>query len=104
MSSVELIEVQSEAHLAAHTKNLSLSGCFVETAAPFSERAKVRLRVSRGGIDFDALGRVAHSRPDSGMGIAFVTIESRSQAVLDTWIENLWLAESRADRNAGGGR
>lgn len=87
-SSIELTEGQSEQHLAGHTKNLSLSGCFVETRTPFSERAKVRLRISRAGIDFDALGRVAHSRPDSGMGIAFVTIEPRSRAVLAMWLEN----------------
>lgn len=89
MASIELTEVESEKHLVAHTRNLNLIGCFVETMTPFPEGTKVSLRISHGGMNFVALGRVAYARPHSGMGIAFVTIEPKSQEILDTWLANL---------------
>jgi len=89
VASIELTEVLSEKHIEAHTRNLNLIGCFVETMTPFLEGAKVRLRISHGGMNFVALGRVAYSRPNSGMGIAFTTIEPKSQGVLDIWLADL---------------
>lgn len=89
VASIELTEVESEKHLAAHTRNLNLIGCFVETLTPFPQGTKVRLRISRGGSNFVAQGKVAHSRPNSGMGITFTTIEPKSQEVLDMWLANL---------------
>ncbi len=88
-ATIELTEVESEKRLVAHTRNLNLIGCFVETITPLPEGAKVRLRISHGGRNFVALGRVAYSRPNSGMGIAFSTIEPKSQEVLDEWLANL---------------
>ena len=66
--------MQSEKQLAAHTKDLNLFGCFVETMSPFPQGTKVRLRISRAGAHVSALGKVADSRPNAGMGIAFITI------------------------------
>jgi PilZ domain len=65
------------------TKDLSLFGCFVKTVTPFPEGTKVSLKMSRGEMHLVAQGRVAYSRPNSGMGIAFVTIEPSSLPVLD---------------------
>jgi hypothetical protein len=89
VASIELTDVQSEKHLAAHTKDLSVFGCFVETVTPFPEGTKVSLRISRGGTHFVAQGRVANSQPNSGIGIAFVTIDPSSVPVLDTWLASL---------------
>jgi hypothetical protein len=81
--------MESEKHLSAHTKDLNLFGCFVETQTPFPEGTKVRLRISRGGTNLAGLGKVAYSRANSGMGIAFITIEPSSLPVLDRWLTNL---------------
>jgi len=81
--------MQSEKHISGHTKDLSLSGCFVETVTPFPDGTKVRLRMSRGETHLVAQGRVTYSRPNSGMGIAFVLIEPSSLPVLDGWLANL---------------
>ena len=78
--------MHSEKHFAAHTTNLSLFGCFVQTATPFSEGTKVRLKISRGGAHVVGLGKVAYAWPGSGMGIQFVTIEPSSLPVLDRWL------------------
>ena len=86
---VQLTDVQSEKQIAAHTKNLNLFGCFVETISPFPQGTKVRLRISRTGAHVIALGKVADSQPNAGMGIAFITIEPSSLPALDGWLASL---------------
>ena len=85
MAKAELIDVQSETRLVGRTKNLSLAGCFVETASSSPNGVKVRLRISRGSAGVVAMGKVVYSEP-KGMGIAFATIELGGLAVLDNWI------------------
>jgi hypothetical protein len=89
VAGIDLTDLQSEKHLVAHTKDLTLFGCFVETASPFAESTKVRLKISHAGVTFMAIGKVAYSRPSSGMGIAFVTIEPSSLPILDAWLADL---------------
>jgi hypothetical protein len=89
VASIEVTDVQTEKHFAAHTKDLSVFGCFVETATPFPENTKVRLRITRGGVNLVAQGKVAYSRPNSGMGIAFTSVEPGSVSVLDAWLASL---------------
>jgi hypothetical protein len=55
----------------------------------FPKDTKVRLQISHAGVNFIAIGKVAYSRPDSGMGIAFITIELESQEVLGLWLADL---------------
>jgi hypothetical protein len=85
MARIELTDMQSEKHIAGHTKDLSLFGCFAETVDPFPEGTKVRLRISRGETHLVAQGKVTYSRPGSEMGIAFTTVEPSSLPVLDVW-------------------
>jgi PilZ domain-containing protein len=89
VAGVDLTDLQSEKHLAAHIKNLNLLGCFVETLTPFPKGTKVRLKISHAGVNFTAIGKVAYSRPSSGMGIAFITIEPSSLPILDAWLVDL---------------
>jgi PilZ domain len=89
VAGIDLTDLESEEHLAAHVKNLNLLGCFVETVTPFPEGTEVRLKISHARVTFSAIGRVAYSRPNSGMGIAFITIEPKSQEILDLWLANL---------------
>ena len=67
VAGIQLADLQSEKQLAAHIENLNLLGCFVETVTPFPEGTKVRLKISHAGVNFSALGKVAYSRPQSGM-------------------------------------
>ena len=89
MARIELSDIQSEKQISGHTKDLSLFGCFEETVTPFPEGTKVRLKMSRGETQLVAQGRVTYSRPNSGMGIAFVTIEQSSLPVLHAWLAGL---------------
>jgi hypothetical protein len=88
-ASIELADVRSERLLTARTTNLSLFGCYVHTAEPFPEGTKVSLRITHGGTILAALGKVVHSEPNSGMGIAFTEIEPRNQAILEKWLASL---------------
>jgi hypothetical protein len=89
VASIEVTDVRTENHFVAHTRDLSVFGCSVETATPFPENTKVRLRITRGGVNFVAQGKVAYSRPNSGMGIAFTSVEPSSVSVLDAWLSDL---------------
>lgn len=75
--------------MEAHTENLSMFGCFVETTTLLPAGTKVRLRISHGGANFTGQGTVVYSRPNAGMGIAFTAIEPSSLTVLDIWLTNL---------------
>jgi hypothetical protein len=79
----------TEKQLAAHTEDLSLFGCFVETVDPFPAGTKVRLRISYCGANVIAQGTVAYSRDNGGMGIAFTSIEPSSLPILDAWLDDL---------------
>jgi hypothetical protein len=81
--------MQSEKLLVGHTKDLTLFRCFVKTMTPFEEGTKVRLTISHAGVKFVGRGKVVYSQPNSGMGISFVTIEPKSQEVLDQWLAKL---------------
>jgi hypothetical protein len=89
MARIELTDIDSEKHVSGHTKDLSLFGCFAVTEESFPEGTKVRLRISRAETHLVAQGRVTYSRPSSGMGIAFTTVEPSSLTVLDAWLAGL---------------
>jgi hypothetical protein len=79
----------TEKQLAAHTEDLSLFGCLVETVDPFPAGTKVRLRLSYCGANVIAQGTVTYSRNNGGMGIAFTSIEPSSLPILDAWLDDL---------------
>ena len=81
--------LDSDARIAAHIEDLSVFGCFVETATPLAVETKVSIRISYGGSVFSAQGRVAHSREFAGMGIAFTLMEPSSVSILDDWLTEL---------------
>ncbi len=86
VAGVQVTALDTGAHVAAHTEDLSLFGCFVETTMPFAQGTKVRLRISHGGAVFAAEGGVAFSRDRAGMGMIFTSIEPSSVSILDSWL------------------
>jgi hypothetical protein len=84
----EVVDVDSERQLTAVTGDLSVFGCFIETATPFARGTKVRVRINHRGATFVALGVVSFSR-STGMGVRFGTIEPAHQQTLETWLGQL---------------
>lgn len=86
VAGVHVTALDREAEVAAHTEDLSLLGCSVQTVTPFTVGTKVSIRISHEGAVFVAQGRVAYAREFARMGIAFTSIEARSVAILDDWL------------------
>jgi len=86
VSAVEVINVESRKQLISLTRNLSLCGCFVTVKAPSPKGTRVSLKISNSKANFSAVGDVAHNLSDEGMGIEFVQVEAKDQAVLKEWL------------------
>jgi hypothetical protein len=86
VAGIQIIALETQAHVAAHTEDLNISGCFVETTNPFIGGTKVGLRISHDGMAFEARGTVAYSLSGKGMGITFTSIEPSSIAIVDGWL------------------
>lgn len=89
VANVLVTEVETEKQVPGVIRNLSLFGCYVETAAPFSCGVKVQVSITHHSQKFTALGKVAHAIANNGMGIAFTSVESSDQTILEEWMEQL---------------
>jgi len=92
VSAVEVINVESRKQLISLTRDLSLCGCFVTVKAPSPKGTRVSLKISNSKANFSAVGNVTHNLSGEGMGIGFVQVEAKDQAVLEDW-----LAEANAN-------
>lgn len=88
-ASIECTAVQSNLQLEERTTDLSSFGCCVSSRQPLPVGTKVRVRISRAGVTFIAMGKVGHVRPNEEMGIVFTHMESKDQALLDKWLAEL---------------
>lgn len=88
-ASVELLESKRETRISARTGDLSLHGCYVDTRNPFQSGASVRVLITHKDEKFTAIGKVAHSKPDVGMGISFTEIPADQRAILMKWLSGV---------------
>ena len=86
VSAVEVINVESRKQLISLTRDLSLCGCFVTVKASSPKGTRVNLKISNSQANFSAVGNVTHNLSDEGMGIEFVQVEAKDQAVLEEWL------------------
>jgi CheY-like chemotaxis protein len=82
----EAINVESQKQLISLTTDLSLYGCFIAAKAPFPQGTRVSLKIANSKATFCAVGNVTHTLRDEGMGIAFVQVEAKDQAILEGWL------------------
>jgi CheY-like chemotaxis protein len=83
----------SEDEIVPHCKltDLSLGGCYVQTDAPFPERALVDLCVTANELEVHTEGMVRVAHPGQGMGVEFPsrTSEQRARVLnLITFLQN----------------
>jgi hypothetical protein len=81
-----VIDLDSREDMIVVTRDLSLAGCFVKTRSPFPAGTEVRVRITYAGSDFAATGSVTENITREGMGIEFVEIEPRHQAIIEEWL------------------
>lgn len=88
-ATVELLDAESEARIQARTGDLSLHGCYVNTMNPFPVASKVRVIITQTGETFTALGTVAHSQLNMGMGVSFTEVAQDQREILLKWLAKL---------------
>lgn len=97
----EVVDLRSREDLIAITRDLSLAGCFVKTRTPFPAGTEVRVRIASAGSDFKAIGYVTGNINLEGMGIEFVEMEPKDQAIVEEWLSVKALTDVDATAAAG---
>ena len=81
-----VFEPKSETLLRARTADLGPDGCFVDTLNPFAPGTKVKVRIEKSGVTFEALARVVYSLTSMGMGLVFHSVGPEQLWVLHEWL------------------
>jgi len=69
--------------------DLSLGGCYLETASPFPAQARVALSMRVGELQVHATGLVRVMHPDVGMGVAFIQRTPEQRQEVEKFIHTL---------------
>lgn len=87
--SVELHPASGESRAWGRVSDISAEGCFVEMPSPFKEGTQIRLALWIREKKLWILGKVAYSRPGSGIGIQFLEMKNEDRAELKQFVEAL---------------
>ena len=83
----EVIDLDSREEMVAVTRDLSSCGCFIRTKTPLEKGTAVIVRIRWSGTDFAARGKVTGNITREGMGIEFVEMRPKDQAILEEWLD-----------------
>jgi PilZ domain-containing protein len=86
IADTELTDMASDSKRSGRTSELSISGCFIDTGNPAPAGTKFRVRISQQNTTFTAVGCVMSVIPNTGMSIAFTSIEPHQLSVLQEWL------------------
>ena len=82
----EILQNGASACNPARVTELSLYGCYVETASPLEKGAQAFLKVYSEGKYFESHGSVLYAQPGQGMGVGFQNVNPHYLTVLKTWL------------------
>lgn len=85
-ATAEVRELGSRRDLVAITRDLSKGGCFVKTTSPLPKDSRILVRIEHGGTEFTATGKVTDNVSATGMGVEFIEIDAKNQAILEKWL------------------
>ncbi len=77
---------ETGAPVGGNIKELSLYGCYLDTASPLAPRSRVLVKIFMPGEYFEANATVAYATPALGMGLVFRDVKSHFRAVLRKWL------------------
>jgi hypothetical protein len=86
IAETEVIDKTSDAKCAARTSELSISGCFIDMRDPAPAGTELWIRISQRNTTFTAFGCVISVIPNTGMSIAFTSMEPNQLSVLEKWL------------------
>ncbi len=79
-------ELGSGVRLQGRMSDLGMQGCYVETSNPFPVGTLVRLGLVNSGKSLEITGRICHSQPMLGMGLAFLDLKFDQLVMLEGWL------------------
>ena len=86
LAETEVTNMSSDAKRSSQTSELSVSGCFIDTRDSAPAGTELRIRISPRNTTFTACGCVLSVIPDTGISIAFTSIEPNQLSVLEKWL------------------
>lgn len=87
---VTLLDLETDAKLAARTSDVSRTGCYVDTLNPIAAGSLVKLHLAHEEEKFETKGRIVYVSPGLGMGIQFQQpVQPEELAILDRWLETV---------------
>jgi hypothetical protein len=88
-ATAEALDSQHRLRMSARTSDLGKGGCYLDTFSPFPMRTRVKLRITKEKISFEAEATVVYSKIGMGMGLAFTFIDPQQMGVLEKWLGEL---------------
>lgn len=83
---IEITDLGSGLTLTGITSVLSVRGCGVEMPRSLSRGLRVSIKLTHNQSELVVIGRIAYCRPNVGMGIEFIAVEPKVEAVLREWV------------------
>ena len=88
-AAVVVVEPKSGTRIDAHTSDLSIGGCYVDTMSPFPQGTDVQLRLTTREKSFNTKARVTYSLIGVGMGLGFTAVGPEQLSILEKWFAEL---------------
>jgi hypothetical protein len=85
-ASAEITDTGSQSTMTARTSELCRHGCYLDMMNPFLDGTSLRVRITHDGQALEATARVAHSKPNVGMGLSFDQIDARQAPIIEQWL------------------
>ena len=85
-ASAEVSDEQAHGTLAVRVSEISLNGCYLQTASPFPAGTSLFLKVFAEDSFFEARATVAYAHAGTGMGVAFRDLKPYFVNVLKKWL------------------
>jgi len=82
----EVIDEGTRAKMTAQVKELSLYGCYLDTASPLPTRTKVMVKICAPAEFFEAGATVIYSNQTLGMGLVFRDVKPFYLDILRKWL------------------
>jgi hypothetical protein len=82
----EVIDEGAGAKMTAQVKELSLYGCYLDSASPLPTRTKVIVKIYAPEEFFEAGATVIYANQTLGMGLVFRDVKPHYQCTLRKWL------------------
>ncbi|HXA78530.1 MAG TPA: PilZ domain-containing protein [Candidatus Acidoferrales bacterium] len=89
VAEAEIISPLSDVYLGAHTSDVSLFGCFMNTNFSLPLGTEIRLRLKYEQTTLITSGAVARSEPSMGFGVSFTNMKETQKILLQKWLQEL---------------